>query len=335
MTVVTRWTILLSLLGVLGAVGAPRASLAVPSSEPSPLTIPTDRAGLKGMTGHWWHMTRYGDRLLDEYDRLGVINVRLAIDWILIEPSEGRRDWTRLDPIMAGFRDRSIEVLPVISSIVPWATTNPDECSRSALSCLPDRNKTAAFQDTIRQLAVRYPELRRWEFWNEPEMWDGVRNAPDYEWWYRALYQAVKDVSPSARIAVGTLGGWDFFSRLSPDLPADAVSIHSYAGHLGDPLQTDRIYRLRDGLRSTGRAIPIWLTEYGWDSRWMPNADRAKALEWVFRWLLDNPYIEVADYQMLYDAEDDGCCFGIVGGPPSFTPKQPAYDLFRSYLVAG
>ena len=55
--------------------------------------------------------------------------------------------------------------------------------------------------ETIRQLAARYPEVRRWEFWNEPEMWDGARNAPDYEWWYRAFYAAIKAVSPSARIA--------------------------------------------------------------------------------------------------------------------------------------
>src|SRR5205807_2673352 len=137
---------------LLAVLGSPPPSLAGPSSETAGLSVPADRAAIKGMTGHWWHLARYGDRLLDEYARLGVSNVRLSVDWVLIEPAEGQRSWASLDAIMAGFRNRGIEVLPVISSVVPWASTNPEACARSALSCLPDRDKTTAFEETVRQI---------------------------------------------------------------------------------------------------------------------------------------------------------------------------------------
>jgi hypothetical protein len=324
---------LVALAVAASAVGPFRSVLAQPPLDNAPSVIPADRAGLKGMVSHWWDADQYGRRFLDQYAQLGVTNVRLAVDWKAIEAAEGQRDFSRLDPIMAGFRDRGIEVVPVIATVPSWAALNPDECALRELVCLLDRDKGEDFRETMAQLVSRYPEVRRWEFWNEPEMWYAVRDPVDYEWWYRVFYRVVKEIKPSARVAVGTLAGWPFFSRLSPDVPADAVSIHSYAGSSGDLLETDRIVRLHDGLVSRGRTIPIWLTEYGWDSKWMPNADRAKAIGWVFAWLLDHPYIELAHYHMLQDDEHGGCCFGIVGAAPDFAPKQPAYDVFRSYLV--
>src|SRR5439155_15724903 len=90
----SRWMMFLalSLLVLACVLGAPRPTLARPSAEPTALTFPADRAALKGMTGHWWHLDRYGGRLLDEYARLGVTNVRLSVDWVLIEPAEGQRN---------------------------------------------------------------------------------------------------------------------------------------------------------------------------------------------------------------------------------------------------
>jgi hypothetical protein len=185
------------------------------------------------------------------------------------------------------------------------------------------------------ELVARYPEARRWEFWNEPEMWVSMRNPAEYDRWYRAFYQAAKEANPEAVVAVGTLTGWDFFRQLSPDLPVDAVTVHSYAGDDWG-LDTQKILRLHEGVRSRGLNIPIWLTEYGWDSRWMDHQRRARTLRWVFNWALSQPFIELAHYHMLHDIEEErDCCFGLVGKAPDFVPKQPAYDTFRSIFVEG
>ena len=312
----------------------------VPSSSSASPTGPAivldpDRAGLKGMVGHWWYLQRYGDALLDEYVRLGVTNVRLAVNWRDIEQfEEGQRSYAQLDPIMDAFAERGIEVVPVVAAIPVWASLNPTECASDTQVCSLNITKLAAFQSTMTELVARYPEVRRWEFWNEPEMWAGLRRASDFEPWYRAFYTAAKSVDPQLEVAVGTLSGWDFVSKLSPDLPMDAVSLHPYAGDDWG-LDTGAIERLHDGLLARGVSVPIWVTEYGW-AQWMDPVHRARTLSKVFEWMRARPYIQLADYHMLQDAEEaDECCWGLVGPAPSFAPHEPAYSWFRSIAVSG
>src|SRR6266851_455506 len=165
-------------------------------------------------------------------------------------------------------------------------------------------------------------------------MWAGLRRTSDYEPWYRAFYTAAKSVDPRLEVGVGTLSGWDFVSKLSPDLPMDAVSMHPYAGDDWG-LDTSGIERLHDGLLARGVNVPIWVTEYGW-GQWMDPAHRARSLSKVFAWMQARSYIQLADYHMLQDAEEaDECCWGLVGPAPSFAPREPAYSFFSSIAVSG
>ncbi len=102
----------------------------------SAIVLGPDRAGLKGMVGHWWYLQRYGDALLNHYVHLGVTNVRLAMDWRDIEQfQEGQRSYAHLDPIMDAFADRGIEVVPVVATIPVWASLNPTECASDTQLC--------------------------------------------------------------------------------------------------------------------------------------------------------------------------------------------------------
>jgi hypothetical protein len=298
--------------------------------------IPAERAGIKGMAGHWWYADRYGPRLLDEFTALGVTNVRLAVDWLHIEAVQGEVHFEKLDPIIFGLRDRGIEVIPVIATMPPWATWNGAECFESHLKCRLNREQVKGFQTTMSLLVQRYSHIRNWEFWNEPEMWENMRDPAEYEFWYRAFHKAAKEANPAARVAVSTLTGWDFAGRLSSDLPYDAISVHSYGDHRNDPVETDKVYKLYQGIRSGGRDVPVWLTEYGWNSTWLDNRGRVEALDWTMQWLLETPFVEFAHYHMLHDTEEYWeCCFGLLTAAPDFIRKQPAWDRFQSYTVQG
>lgn len=326
------WAALL-LAGLIGLVAT---HVGHDPASAAPQLIPPDRAGIKGMVGHWWYLDRYGPRLLDQYANLGVTNVRLAVDWLHIEAVQGERHYDKLDPIINGLRDRGIDVLPVVATMPPWATLNGGECFLNHLVCRLNRAQVGEFQESMTELVKRYPHITTWEFWNEPEMWEGMRDPTEYEFWYRAFYAAAKDANSAARVGVSTLTGWDFFGRLSSDLTYDAVAVHSYTDHRTNPIDDAKVERLRDGLVGRGRLVPIWLTEYGWNSQWLDNRGRAEALDWSMSWLLERPYVELAHYHMLHDTEEYWeCCFGILGGPPDFAPKQPAYDRFKSYAVMG
>ncbi len=307
-----------------------------PTEAQRTIIIPPERAGIKGIVGHWWYADRYGPRLLDEYAEVGTTNVRLAVDWLHIEVVEGDRRFDQLDPIIFGLRDRGIDVLPVVATMPPWATWNGAECFESHLKCRLNRDNVAAFQTTMSIMARRYAHVKTWEFWNEPEMWEGMRDPAEYEFWYRAFYAAIKEANPTARVGVGTLTGWDFAQWLSTDLPYDAISVHSYADHRSDPVETDKVRKLYAGTRARGRDVPIWLTEYGWNSNWLDSRGVAESFDWTFRWLLDQPYVEFAHYHMLHDTQEYWeCCFGLLGPAPDFKRKQPAWDRFQGYPVLG
>ncbi|MCC6792549.1 MAG: cellulase family glycosylhydrolase [Thermomicrobiales bacterium] len=292
-------------------------------------------AGLKGIVGHWRYFEANRDRLLDAYSDLGVTSVRLAIDWRQIEPMEGRRDFSIVDRLFTALLERGIEPVPVYATIPTWASRNPAQCQAKEISCIPDQSKLEAFSRTTFRLVRRFPEVRRWEFWNEPEMWLGMADPSVFQIWHRAFYDAAKRANPNARVALGTLTGWNFVRGIDIDLPYDAVSMHTYEDHIGDPIDTQRIELTRRQLVAAGREVPIWLTEYGWDSQWLGDAERAAAFRWVFEWLRARPYIELAHYHMLHDTPHaTECCFGLLGPPPAFVPKQPqAYATFRSYYA--
>lgn len=325
-------TVLLAIVPLVtswASVGAQRAGDGGPIVELAPR-----EAGLKGMVGHWWwfdaHLTRY----LDAFADLGVTNVRLTTDWLQIEPEEGRRDFARTDRLFGALLARGIEPVPVFATIPVWASRNPAACRARDIDCEPDPAKLEAFERTIAELVGRYPGITRWEFWNEPEQWPGLADPSVYQRWYRAFYRAAKRANPQVRVAVGTMTGWGFLARTDPDLPFDAVTMHSYAGHIGDPIQTAELEQLRAGLLARGRDVPIWLTEYGWDSHWLNDEVRAETIRWVFDWLRAHPYIELAHYHMLHDAEDSWeCCYGLLGPPPAFEPKRLPYEAYRAYVV--
>jgi hypothetical protein len=291
------------------------------------------QAGLKGVVGHWWYLEQNLPRFLDAYSDLGVTSVRIAIDWRQVEPEEGRRDFARTDRLFGALLERGIEPLPVFATIPVWASVNPEVCREQILNCEPDQAKLEAFTATSAELVGRYPRVTRWEFWNEPEMWPAMRNTPIHQLWHRAFYRAAKGANPAARVALGTLTGWELLARLDADLPFDAVTMHSFEDERGDPIHTGRLEQLRSELLARGRDVPIWLTEYGWDS-WLDDAGRAETIRWVMNWLRSHPYVELAHYHMLHDTEDEEtCCYGLLGPPPDFTPKRLSYEAFRSYVV--
>jgi hypothetical protein len=319
----------LALIGPSAGVGAQTAGDGGPIVELSPR-----QGGIKGIVGHWWYLEPNLARFLDAYADLGVTTVRITVDWRQIEPEPGRWDFARTDRLFGALIERGIEPVPVFATIPAWASLNPEACRVKELSCEPDPDKLAGLEITSLLLVSRYPRVTRWEFWNEPEMWPGMADPSTFQRWHRAFYRGAKRANPNARVALGTLTGWSFVRALDHDLPFDAVTMHSFESHWSYPIDIERIELLRTELLGRGRDVPIWLTEYGWDSRWLGDQGRAETIRWVLDWLLDHPYIELAHYHMLHDTDDpETCCFGLLGPPPNYEPKRLPYEAFRAYVV--
>jgi hypothetical protein len=91
---------------------------------------------------------------------LGVAVARVTFDWRRIEPQQGAYDWSHVDAWVEALRGAGVEPLVAL-----WAT--PGWANGGAGPNVPPRS-AATFASFARAAAERYPWIRRWIVWNEP-----------------------------------------------------------------------------------------------------------------------------------------------------------------------
>jgi hypothetical protein len=155
----------------------------------------------------------YRAAMLDRVHGTGARIVRVLVRWHLTAPTRPRAGRPpfhepmlyEIDELVANSSARGIEVLFSIWGTPSWANggrgpnyapSNPDHLRRFA-----------------KGLAARYPTVRRYAVWNEPNTeqflapqfdTDGRSVAPQsYARLYRAAYGGIKEANPQALVAIG------------------------------------------------------------------------------------------------------------------------------------
>ncbi len=214
-------------------------------------------------------------------ERLGLDVVRVTLHWNRIETERGRFDWRRSDRLLRALDRRELDAVVTIWGTPDWAGAGPPNAA-------PTRG-----DDVFRfayAAAARYPFVRHWTMWNEPNKptWLNPVSAQTYV--KRILnpgYEGVKTANPSARVAGGVTaprggrGGIppvDFIRAMDrAGANLDAYAHHPYPDYPGDTpfrggckhCKTISMSTLERLLREVGRAFPrakVWLTEYGYQS---------------------------------------------------------------------
>lgn len=321
--------------------------------------IAGDRQLLFGVAGHAWWLDEHLDTFVAAYRDLGTTSIRLSIDWKYIEPSPGSYRWDRYDRVLSRLVDEQFTIVGVFVTIPPWASSNPAGCGieeREPEDCDLEEQHAAAFENVARAIVTRYPFIRHWEFWNEPELW--LRFGADignYLVWLKRFYTVVKRVDPDIEVAAATLAGWEYIGWMydasepvlgTPDRPWDAVAFHPYnvQGEVDEqgnlrPLRIAAIQRLRQGMIERGdRHKSIWITEYGWQ---IEAEQQAVAFRQAMAWLQSRTYIAFAHLHMLHDWQfetyglmrtvPDRFGVGPIDAATRFEPKDPFYSSFRNY----
>jgi hypothetical protein len=346
------WRLVLMLTLLASALGwAPSSARAAPPTA--------DRELLFGVAGHAWWLDDHLDAFMAAYRDLGVTTVRLSVDWKYIEPSPGVYRWDRYDRVLTRLADSGVVVVGVFVTVPAWAATDSVGCNTEETepkACdLPTEHRDA-FERVVRAIFQRYPFIRHWEFWNEPELWTHLgRDIGAYLPLLTRFYAIAKEIDPEIQVAANSLAGWDYLgwlyaaaeANLGPGVrPWDAVAFHPYNTHL----QTDsngqelamrfgEIERIRDEMVARGDAHkPIWITEYGWH---FEPAEQMRALRRAMRWMIARDYITMAHLHMLHDWEKER--FGLLRTVPDvfgagpldkstqFEPKEPYYSAFKMY----
>jgi hypothetical protein len=217
-------------------------------------------------------------------DRLGIDVYRYTLHWDQLEPRRGVFRWQSADGILRGLQVHGIQPVVTIYGAPRWANGGhaPNFAPRSA----------ATFAAFARAAARRYPFVRYWTVWNEPNQRASLRPASPAVYVRTLLnpaYVAIHGVLGSrAKVAGGmtaprgNTGGvaplkWVAGMRAA-HARLDAYAHHPYPTHpsaespsagacrsCGD-ITLANLPRLIAAVGKAFGAKPIWLTEYGYQS---------------------------------------------------------------------
>ena len=238
----------------------------------------------------------------------GLQLVRTDARWWSVEPdapSGGNHtyDWSYYDGVVGALSDNGLRWYPALESAPDWASDGAGDQS-------PAASHIGDFAAFAAALASRYgPDGSFWrthpsndpmpvldyEIWNEENsavFWQSQADAPErYADLYAAARQAIHAVVPQSHVVVGGLAldnppvvqdELGFLARMlahRPDLrgAVDAVGLHPYQATLANTNM--RLDRFRQGVdQLLGPSVPISVTEVGWASTAVPEAERAADL---------------------------------------------------------
>jgi polysaccharide biosynthesis protein PslG len=214
--------------------------------------------------------------------RLGFDVVRITIDWNETETSPGEYSWHRADRLLGALHRRGLAPLVTL-----WGT--PDWASASGLPNAPP-TRGSDFQRFARAVATRFPYVRYWLIWNEPNKIQWLKPTSPSLYVTRLLnpgYAGIKAANPLAKVGGGVTaprggkGGMtpvDFIHGMArAGAHLDAYAHNPYPVYPGDTpysggcsCKVITMATLERLLTQVGRAFPrarIWLTEYAYQTK--------------------------------------------------------------------
>ena len=265
-------------IAVLLVWAAALAALFVPRADASPSV----RYGLQDDA---WLTFGPGtlEQKLATLDRLGIDVYRYTLHWDQLEPRHGAYRWTEADAILRGLQAHGIQPLVTLYGTPAWANggRRPNVAPSSA----------ARFAAFARAAAKRYPFVRLWTIWNEPNQRASLLPASPRTYVRTLLnpaYAAIHAVIPSAKVAGGVTAPRGNTGGVAPiafvkgmraaHARLDAYAHHPYPSRPGveSPLRgacakcaditMANLQRLIAAVGSAFGAKPIWLTEYAYQT---------------------------------------------------------------------
>jgi hypothetical protein len=231
---------------------------------------------------------------VQQLDSLGVELVRVTLEWRNIETSRGTYAWERSDSILDALRAAGL--IPLVGI---WGTPGWANGGRGANTAPSSASSFASF---ARAAAERYPWVRNWIVWNEPNQRRWLTPPSPVLYVTRLLNpaaQAIKGVIPRASIAGGATaprggpGGTspvDFIrgmgragARLDayahhphPLSPAESPSAGG-CEHCSTISMASLERLLTETRRAFGSRVRVWLTELGYQTN---PPDRVLGVGW-------------------------------------------------------
>jgi hypothetical protein len=289
-----------------------------------------------------------------ELQRMGVDVVRVTIDWRKTEPVQGKADWSRPDALLGALHEKGIAPLVTLYGTPAWANGG-----------LPENwapRNGGSFASFAKRVALRYPYVRMWTIWNEPNQRRWLRPTTPQIYVSRLLnpaYAAIHAASPHSQVAGGVTAPRAAAGGVSPvtwiagmrsaHARLDAYAHNPYPLRPGetptaggcDHCTTITMATLPRLLTAVQRAFGIhkriWLTEYGYQTNppdrtmGVSYAAQARFLSEGALRAYEAPRVDVLIHYLLHDEPaSDRWQSGVY---TTFGHAKPALQAFRFPLA--
>lgn len=209
----------------------PAPTAVPPTSAPPPTTVPPTSAPapLVRSAQNYFGASTNGELIYDNQASslavvAGVQMVRTSINWRATEKSKGEYAWAGTDDAFKKLADHNLDPLVLILDNPAWASNT---------ICGPV-NDLPAFEEFLRTLAARYPNVRHWGLYNEPDHAHGPENTsggcfgggdlngngkPDFEDYagmLRIARSAIHQGNPNAQLMMGAVAYDNFDEATAP-----------------------------------------------------------------------------------------------------------------------
>ena len=229
----------------------------------------------------------YGPGTLDErvetLDGMGVELVRFTLNWHEVERTRGKREWGSADAVLEALREHGIAPVVTLYGSPRWANGG-----RSPNWAPTSGSTFAAFAATA---ARRYPWVKLWLVWNEPNQRRWLRPTTPRTYVTKLLnpaYAAIHGATRGAKVGGGVTAPRGSYLGVSPvdwirGMDAAGARLDAYAhnpypltrvetpwtggcGHCETITMASLERLLREVSRAFGTKKRIWLTEYGYQT---------------------------------------------------------------------
>lgn len=154
----------------------------------------------------------------------GAQMMRFIVEWSALEKTAGEYSWESADQVINALTENHFEPLILIMNNPAWAANS---------TCGPVKD-LVAYDRFLRALATRYPQVKYWALYNEPDNaaypeaprggcfggddidGNGKRDVEDYAEQLRIAWRAIHESNPDARLLSGALAYDNFDQATAP-----------------------------------------------------------------------------------------------------------------------
>lgn len=186
-----------------------------PTVAPTAFTVPDDFFGVN----------TNGEILFNDQARAlailgGVQMVRESVEWDAVERTQGEYTWNSLDSMFKTLLSNNLAPLVMILNNPKWVATSP---------CGPV-DDLVSFDKFVRTLVARYPKVRYWALYNEPDNTgpgggcfggqdlnnNGKPDYQDYAAQLQIAWRAIHQTNPNAFLITGAVAFDNFDQPSAP-----------------------------------------------------------------------------------------------------------------------